>query len=98
MIIQEKASRRCRDTRSKLIDNVCLKSLPESLCKEAFAVELTRLALNLVAGPASSVLSAGREVLLSTSVTGHRGEPIGTEVVGELAVGESLGDVTVRKC
>ena len=51
------------------------------------------MTLDLVASPASGVLGARRELLRATNVAGHLGEPIGAEQVGELAVGESLGNV-----
>lgn len=54
---------------------------------------LTRLTLDLIAGPASSVLGARREVLGTTNVAGHLSEPVGAEQVGELAAGESLGNI-----
>ena len=54
---------------------------------------LTRLTLDLIAGPASSVLGARREVLGTTNVAGHLSEPVGAEQVGELAARESLGNI-----
>jgi hypothetical protein len=61
--------------------------------EHVYTLWLTRLTLDLVASPASGVLGARREFLGTTDVAGHLSEPVGAEQVGELAVGESLGDV-----
>lgn len=54
---------------------------------------LTSLALDLFAGPASSLLGAWRELLVGTSVASHGSKPIGAEVVAILAVREGLGNI-----
>lgn len=60
-------------------------------------VGLTRLTLDLFAGPACGVLSALREFLVGTSLASHVGEPLVAEVLADFAVGECLGDVAVQK-
>jgi len=58
-------------------------------------IELTTLLLDLVAGPAGSLLGALGVLLVPTNVACHLGEPVCAEEVGELAVREGLGDVAV---
>lgn len=55
---------------------------------------LTILTLDLLPGPASSVLGTLRKLLAGTNVTCHEGKPVLAEVLAVFTVGESFGKVT----
>ena len=57
-------------------------------------MNLTRLTLDLLASPAGGILSSLGELLVGTCLASHGSEPIATEILADLAVGESLGDIT----
>jgi hypothetical protein len=58
------------------------------------ALAATDLALDLFTGPACSIDGSGLEIAVLASFLDHLGEPVGTVVLGKLAVGESVGKIT----